>query len=77
MGCVTLSCTGGVSYNCFVIVTEFIDNILLNENFVTYGTMLTFCKTCFCTSGSYCLIDYLSVSNNTYSSSFGISAIIT
>ena len=39
-------------------VTKSGNNLLSFENFLTNGTVRAFCKTCLCTSGSNCLVNY-------------------
>ena len=55
------SCTSCI---CACCVSKFRYYFLCNEDFVTYGTMLTCGKTCLCTCGSYCHIDYFGVTES-------------
>ena len=61
MSCITSLGTSGCSYNCLVVVTKLCNSFLSYKNFITYRAVLTFSKTCFCTSGSLSCVDYFGV----------------
>ena len=55
----SLFCTcGSLCYFRCMSMTESVNYCLCNENFITYGAMLTFCKTCCCTCRCFSYVNY-------------------
>ena len=50
--------------NCAIGMTKSVNCFLSNKNFATNRAVLTFCKTCFCTSSSLCLVSYLGMTES-------------
>ena len=66
MSRITACFTSGSCYDSCIIMSESINYCLSYKHFTANITMLTFCKTCIYTIGSFCIVDHFRVSESIY-----------